>query len=345
MHQLTDSTLAFGPLPAELLLNVIEHLAGIHNYHKSIAYAPSNAITKALRALTLVSRTCYLLASKYLYTHCLYLHTCTNFSQLRRTLGLGSGPLPQALRYGEAGRNDALFHAAQIRITNAFIAPMQTQACEEIRMTMVRLPQIIDLGLTIGPTLKRLALDMNPVYATPSEIFRIKPHLATNNIFLRMPNLYELICSFDTVDCFPVPPPNLRRLAITSHGLGDEAVAGFCFAISSLEYLACIRGEDLSGRDIDDIFNRYKGHGLDVLLVDLNNNHVTPPGVRNWTEEDKVRIWEVDVPTSFYGDEDDITLSDGWIWTQGVKGSLWEADRRRMRDQRDLDRLLETSPS
>jgi hypothetical protein len=156
-------------------------------------------------------------------------------------------------------------------------------------MPLVRLPQIIDLCSTIGRTLKRLALDFQPVYAVASEIELMRPHISENNIFLHMPQLEELIASYDVLDYFSSPPPNLRRLAVTFQDLKDTQI-DFCFATSSLETLFFLRSPELVAADIDLIFSAYKGKSLDVVLVDVNSNHQTPEGTRSWSDDDIVRI-------------------------------------------------------
>ncbi|KAF2705088.1 hypothetical protein K504DRAFT_388926 [Pleomassaria siparia CBS 279.74] len=321
---------AFFSLPIELFLQVLDQLVGTRDGRLPIAYAPSHSTTKALRALTLVSRHCYIVSSRYLYAHCLYLNTCTSYAQFRRTLSLElSSYHPQALQYGEAGRNERLFDKADIprHITSLFLSPHKLQACGN-ETPMARLPQIIDLCGVVGPMLKRLAIDLQPVYATISEVLRMKPQ--TEGIFKTMSNLEELICSFDVVDYFPHPPPNLRRLAITSQGLRSDTLKHFCLGIESLESLFLLNYPDMEAADVDGLFENYQGRHLDVVLVDVNANHRTPKGTRTWTDEDKVSIWEVDAPKSYYGDEDDLTLCDGWFWMHSVWGTLFGIEKRRM---------------
>jgi hypothetical protein len=323
-------------IPLELFLNVLDQLVGTLDGVLPIAYSPTNSVTQSLRSLTLVSRDVYPIASRYLYSHCLYLDHCTSYTRLRRTLGLNLGYHPQAL-HGETGLNDRFADIPQY-ITSVFLSPLKTDR-DSSATPLVRLPQIIDLCKTIGRTLRRLALDIQPVYTVHSEIELVKPYTSENNIFLHMPNLSELITSYDALDCFPAPPPNLKRLAITSQEL-KETQLDFCFSISSLQTLVFLRPLELLSTDVDLVFSSYKGKSLDVMLVDVNSNHRTPTGTRTWKDADSVRIWEVDVPTSFYGDEDELILCDNFIWTEGVKGTLWDTNKRRMASWADVQRRL-----
>ncbi|KAF2132867.1 hypothetical protein P153DRAFT_364126, partial [Dothidotthia symphoricarpi CBS 119687] len=327
---------AFSILPLELFLTVLDQLVGTRDGQQPIAYPPSHPVTKALRALTLVSHNISPIASRYLYTNCLYLSNSTSYARLRRTLGLNVGHPSQALKYGEAGLNDTIFADMPRYITSAFISPLKSDRDGHT----IRLPHVINLFKTIGPMLKRLALDLQPVYTPASEVERIRPHISENNIFLHMPQLEELIVSFDVTDYFPYPPPNLKRLAITTQEMKDDGPLEFCFSISSLRTLVFLRPPELQATDIDRLFSYYKGHSLDAILVDVNSNHRTPLGTRAWKDDDKVRIWEVDVPTSFYGDDEDLVLCDNWMWNRGVEGTLWTQDKRGMTSWDDIERRL-----
>ncbi|KAJ4345817.1 uncharacterized protein N0V89_011952 [Didymosphaeria variabile] len=330
---------AFGSLPVELFLNVLDQLVGTRDGRVPVAYSPSHSATKALRALTLVSRTVYLCASRYLYASCLYLNDVTRHSYFRRTLGLDLGNHPLALEYGQAGRNEELFREADIQrhLVSLFISPARSERCG--RTPPIRLPQVIDVCLTVGSTLKRLAIDLNPVYVPASEQMVMKPYCSSHNIFLHMPNLEELICSYDTSDYFRYPPPNLKRLAMTANDI-EPAHLDFYFMVSSLETLFILRPKILLARHIDELFNRYNGRHIDIVFVDVNDNHLTPKYTRDWTPEDRVTIWEADVPKSFYGDDDDLILCDNWIWEHGVYGGLWDQDKRRMRSWSEIERTL-----
>lgn len=328
----------FSILPLELFLNVLDQLVATRNGHQPVAYEPSDSITRTLRSLTLVSRNVYPIASKYLYSHCFCLNNCTNYTRLRRTLGLHLGRHPQALGYGDANRNDALFADIPRHISSVFISPVKTDQDGKLT-TLVRLPMVIDLFDIIGHTVRRLVLDLSPIYAPSSELERILPHFSKHNIFLHMPNLEELVASYDVLDYFPLPPPNLKRLAMTFQDLKEPQIE-FCFSISSLQTLIFIRPQELTSSHIDLLFSSYKGKSLDVILIDVNSNHGTPAGTRSWNGDDAVRIWEVDVPTSFYGDDDELILADDYIWTHGVDGTLWSTQMRRMASWAEIERRL-----
>jgi hypothetical protein len=344
VHTETSYNMPPAILPPEVILNVLDQLVGTPSGQLPIFDATS-PVTKTLRSLTLTSRTMHAVASRYLYRHCLYLNDCVSYACFRRTLGIELGSNhPQTLAYGQAGRNDKLWDDAKVvrQIHSAFISPMKTSSPNSTysrETPMVRLPQIIDLCSAIGTTLKKLVLDMLPVYSPHSEIEKFRFTQNKTNIFIGMPNLEELVASYDVPDYFRSPPPNIKRLAITIQDLHDIAMH-FCFAVSSLQTLVVLRPVELSAADINNLFSAYKGRSLDIILVDVNSNHRTPKDTRDWNAGDTVRIWEADVPTSFYGDDDDLILSDNWIWTHAVQGTLWNKKSRRMASWSDIQRRL-----
>jgi hypothetical protein len=328
----------FSVLPSELFLIVLDELVGTRDGQRPIAYGPAHATTASLRNLTLVSREIYPIASRYLYSYCVYLDNCTKFTTFREILGLKLASHPHTLNHAEPGRHANSSPDIPRYITSAFLSPI-TAPHDTASIPLVRLPHIVDLCMTVGRTLKRLALDLQPIPAAASEVEFVRPHISQNNIFLQMPLLEELIASYNVLDYFPYAPPNLKRLAITCQEIKDIQV-DFCFSTSSLETLVFLRPPELRSADIDLIFSSYKGKSLDVILVDVNSNHRTPNGAETTSNNEVVRIWEMDVPVSFYGDEDEIILCDNYIWTHGVSGALWQQSKRRMASWADIQRRL-----
>lgn len=331
-------------LPPEIILNVFDQLVESPLGRQPI-FDPSSVITKTLRALTLTSRFMYPIASKYLYRYCLYLDDCVSYACFIRTMGIGLDcNHPQSLAASQAARNEKLWKDARIAqcITNIFISPMDssnTAVGDRCNASTVRLPQVVDLCNIVGPTLKSLILDLQPVYFTPREIEFVGLSPRQTDMFLGMPNLEELVVNYDVLDYFHIPPPNVKRLATTTQDLHDQVMT-FCFCLSTLQTLILIRPPDITAADIDMLFTAYKGQSLDVILAHVNSNHRTPEGTRDWTDNDTVRIWEVDVPTSFYGDDDDLALCENWIWTHAVDGTLWTQEKRRMTSWSEIQRRL-----
>ncbi|KAF2806731.1 uncharacterized protein BDZ99DRAFT_347929, partial [Mytilinidion resinicola] len=84
---------------------------------------------------------------------------------------------------------------------------------------------------------------------------------------------------------------------------------------------------------IEDVFNAYTGPALRVMLVAEAMDHGPPRGGRDFHEDDRVKFYEVDVPTSYYGDEnDEHPLCYEFIREGGVRGTVWGEKARKMED-------------
>ena len=66
---------------------------------------------------------------------------------------------------------------------------------------------------------------------------------------------------------------------------------------------------------------------IEVLVVNVSTEH--PREIPRWAWRDadpemKMRVMVYDVPTSFYGDEDSITLCQDWVKAAALRGTLWD---------------------
>lgn len=331
----------FGPLPAELLLNILDQLVNTRNGHRPVARPQSDSVTKTLRSLTLVSRTVYPIATEYLYSNCVWLESLvalqrfsTTLKQNRQRHTLANGTTVQK------NRGFAKFDLSR-HVTSVYMTPVEPglfdlNQCEP----SAGLPAIADLCQNIGSTLKRLYLDSLPAFSlfmcTNNRILDAVNH----NLFSRMLHLEELVISHDVIWHLPqCLPPNLKRLAVVA-GFSADVESIFYLSSSTLETLVLFRPPDLTADDIESFFSSYHGKSLDVVLFEKNCNHSTPEGTREWKPDDAVRIWEADVPVSYYGHDDPTELCDEWMWNQGIAGTLWSQTRRRMLSWAEIQRRL-----
>ncbi len=338
---------AFSTLPIELFLYVVDHLVESATPHyQPVAFPPNHPTTKALLALTRVSRTIYPLASKYLYANCIYIDEI-NFARFYRTLGTYLGQGPQDMK---SGRNQDLWnHVDVVRyIKQAFIWSGDEDSGNDLVAASTQLPHVMGYFDAIGSHLKRLVLILSCKHidsmrnrASMKEIWGSGSNSSSSeNTLGSLASLEELVVNFDITYLFSTPPKHLKRLCSTDHGVSDAASSS-SFAISSLRTLIFLRPLDLKATDIESWFSTYAGQGLDIILVEVNTNHQTPTQTRSWKEDDEVRVWEIDVPTSFYGDDEDYVLCERWIWDHARDGSMWEAEKRRMRDWEEVKKRLE----
>lgn len=330
----------FGPLPAELFLNVLDQLVQTRDGHGSVPYPQSDGVTKTLRSLTLVSRGIYPIATKYLYSTHIWLGSPATFSGFCTTLELNRQR--QTLTDDKTAQHNkgfAQFDLSQY-VTSVYISPLETGKVNGNRWTpAVGLPAIVDLCHSLSSTLKRLHLNSSPIVTLFKCMKKTGLEDIDRNMFARMLRLEELMISHDVIGYFQRPPPNLKRLAVAGDFFGHlESV--FCLSLPSLETLVLFRPVELTASMIETFFDSYRGKSLDIILFENNFNHRTPEGTREWRSNDAVRIWEADVPLSFYGDDEPSVLCDQWMWNQGIAGTLWSQTQRRMMSWAEIQRRL-----
>lgn len=310
-------------IPLEIFLHILDQLVGTKTGTPPIAYAQSDPITKTLRSLTLVSKQLYPVATRYLFSHCLYIDSATRLHQLQRTLGfkddIGYCQAGCHVPYDSKQENHRAPGNVQKAITSVYLSPKPLGWT-----TLATLPQVVGLLGFLAPTLKRLAINLEPGFVPDLTVTS-----SVEKIFSKLTSLEELICSAGCDVFYRSRPPNLKRLAMDESGL-RTINRFFCFAIPSLERLVVKRCSKLSRGHIEYIFEAYDGAYLDVLFVHVAAKHGTPEGSRDFKPDDKVHLYELDVPTSYYGDEDESALCREWIWQKALHGTLWAEEGRKM---------------
>ena len=114
----------------------------------------------------------------------------------------------------------------------------------------------------------------------------------------------------------------LRTLALYNQ---DVSTPRFWLGLARLAYLETLvltRSDGLEEVDMKREWSKYcgdKDRGLSVLLVNVQSQHRVPLGKAGWSEEDKVTMKEVNVPVSYYGDENEIDLCQEWVKRRMLK--------------------------
>ena len=344
---MTSTNKGWSSLPLELHLHILNFLVESstphHQDHQPVALPPNHPTTRTLLALTRVSRIIYPLASSYLYTHCLCINNEPSFARLYRTLSLHSSADPQVSQNKKPWHNEELWKQANVlrHVNRAFFSPAEDKTeGQEPFAAMMQYPHVIGMLAIIGAQLKKLVLVLSPEHISQmrdTNLMNPKSRLSSyrnKKVFPPMPLLEEAVINFDSRYIVSSLSSQLKRLCTTIYDEFD-CMPGACFSIPSLDTLVLLRPVGLGGVEIGAWFNHYKGESLDVILVDVNSNHHMRWLAQSWKEDDKVRIWEVDVPTSFYGDEVDVVLCKTWIFEHARDGSLWETEKRRMEEQQN----------
>jgi hypothetical protein len=315
-------------LPTELFIYILDQLTEADNGRR-LAFEPSDAVTKTLRALTLVSRGMYFIASKYLYSRCICIQHSEKFHMLRRTLGhnLELEGHPLTLITGAAARNDRLFSDAG---TPKYITSISLSLYRGYEGSVeggrsrhhATSSHLINFFNAIGTNLKRLSLNIKPA---PKDYMG-----SDRSLFLNMTQLEELVVSSELVHSYEKAPPKLRRLAITSGSLWPASPSTkFCLSSPLLEKLFMIAPRNLGSSHMDVLYSEYKGASLDVVFVEADFLIRRQVHSRDWPPDDAVRIWLWAVRT--YSNTDNrINVCDKSIGARSLDGTMWNQEYSRL---------------
>lgn len=259
----TNQGQAFGPLPPELLLNVLDQLVEACNHHRPVIRSRFDIITRTLHSLTLVLRSVHPIATEYLYSNCVWLDCPGTLGRFCSTAGLDhqhqttiqktrKPPKPTLLRY----------------ITSIHMSPIMTRDLwQDDWETSIGRPVIISLLNTIGSNLKRLHLNLIQFIFDWGGAESKNMAIIDRNMYSNMLLLEELIISCDIISHFPNPPPNIKRLAIATDHFRD-AEWTFYRSSPSLQSLVLFWPDGRIDKHIDSFFDLYEGKSLDIVLAD-----------------------------------------------------------------------------
>jgi hypothetical protein len=196
---------------------------------------------------------------------------------------------------------------------------------------------LLTLFTLLAETLRRLVVDM------PFRTFDVgdwfPEQMELRRAFSKLKKL-ETFCSvrdelyLDLVN--PGPPydtkwwrwspwSNLESLALYNQDLGKPGFWEDMGQLRKLETLVFTRADGVEEVDIKSEWRkvcRDQKRALEVVLVNVQNDHQAPLGKDMWKDDDKVRIWEINVPTSYYGDDNPIELCQDWVKRRSLEGEL-----------------------
>jgi hypothetical protein len=114
--------------------------------------------------------------------------------------------------------------------------------------------------------------------------------------------------------------PKLRLLALYNCDLTSEVFWRDISTLDKLETLVLTRADGVREVDLRREWRRCgRGRELTMWFVDVDGGYGVPETVE-WREGDKLTIRVGCVPTSYYGDEDEIELCQDWIKRAAMKG-------------------------
>lgn len=310
-------------LPLELMFDVVTWVAPADS---NTLVPCSHSTTRTLLALSRVSRAFYPLASRYLRQHCLYIDSDWRLKTMLLSLEARRHQAPLAARLPQehCGRS----------ITSLFMAPFGRSLDDLPTAMWVR-----ELFCQVCGTLKRLVIDMPLRSLSPAD-----DHLNVRRVlreaFSMLTELEEFTSIRDELYLRTTEPewrvgpgepdvwslwPQIQRMGLYN----VEADDGFWHRVAAMPKLGSLvltRADGLEECCMKTEYLSRSSRSLRVLLVNVSTSQPTQVARWNWETLDpdmRMRVMAYDVPTSFYGDEDEVELCQTWVKTGVIKGSLW----------------------
>ncbi|KAE8441556.1 hypothetical protein EG329_004675 [Mollisiaceae sp. DMI_Dod_QoI] len=303
-------------LPLEIILNIIDFVVS-SSKPLPIALVRTLPTTRTLLSLTLTSRAIYPLARRLLYTHCMYISNSQKLALLLRTL--------TTLSQRSQSAQDPL-----PSITSLYLRPFAGSYVELNKARAIK--QLLNI---VGPTLRRLVIDMPLRSLYPEDDSDgIRPVL--RSAFLDLPALEEFCSVRDelylaTEARFPPhePPvwslwPKLKKLALYNQDITADFLRGIR-KLHNIETLVLTRSDGLYETDLKQTWkNQFDDEGevrsLDILLANVESDHPPLIGEDRWNEDDRLKVRILNVPISYYGDEDSIVACQQYVKRKFLSG-------------------------
>ncbi|PVH80878.1 hypothetical protein DL98DRAFT_515025 [Cadophora sp. DSE1049] len=306
-------------LPTEILLNIIDSIAPFADLPQ-IALPRNHPITKTLIALTYTSRALRPHARRLLYTHCLYIHTDNRLRKLLRSIQESQ----------QHGQGDLLEYA-----TSLYLRPYPVDGT------------IADAGISndvlvlmsaLAPRLRRLLVDI-PFRSVYPDEDRLGVRSVLRTAFSNLPVLEEFCSVRDELylELGASDEPGvwsgwerLKMLVLYNVDVSTEKFWKGLYLSKNIETVVLTRCDGLNEVDMKqewkNQFDVEEERPLDVLLVNVDAEHTIPLGFERWKKEDKMQVRILNVPISYYGDEDLIVICQQWVKRrilQGVPIAEW----------------------
>jgi len=110
--------------------------------------------------------------------------------------------------------------------------------------------------------------------------------------------------------------PKLRTLALYNVDVWSQRFWKGLRQLENIETVVLTRGDGLGVVDIKREWNKQFGkltetRSLNIVLVDIEAEHQIL-GKDSWKKDDTMQVKVLNVPTSYYGDEDPVALCQQW---------------------------------
>ena len=302
-------------LPPELILSIIEWLIPIDPV--PIALPPSHPVTKTLLSLTRTSSIAYPAARRFLYTNCLWIDNAERLQLLYNSLTISTSTCNHA----------RLSEPIHVHITSLYLSYPTIEDPSPATT-------LASLFTLLAPSLRRLVVDI------PFRNFDLGDSFNTKSIlrgaFSQLTAVEEFCSVRDELYLDLFHPENLTterwrwsvwpKLKVLALYNKDVSADGFwkdVGKLAGLQTVAFTRADGLE--EVNMKVEWKKGCGdekrkLEILLINVYSQHRDPVGREGWSDTDDAKVREINVPTSYYGDEDPIEICQEWVKRRVLRG-------------------------
>ena len=313
-------------LPPELILSVFDWIVPPSN--TAVALPPSHISTKTFLSLARTSSIIYPAARRLLYTHCLWIDSIQRLQGALASIRTH----PFVLHHRRRPEVPILEH-----INSLYLSYDQVSNSSAALL-------VLDFFTLIAPHLRRLVIDI-PLRTFDSH-YDWDQHrharLTLGKAFLQLTAI-ETFCStrdelwlptfklespWDALSILPAWP---RLKTVALYNL-DVSAANFWQAmgkLKNLETAVFTRCDGLEHSDLKAEWRKACGdeqRPLDIVLVNVESQHRLPLGMAGW-KEDEISVRQLNVPISYYGDEDARELCQEWVKRRMLRGEnpmVWD---------------------
>lgn len=340
------STTAQSRLPFELILQIIDCLIPSP---LPIALPASHPTTKTLLSLARTCRSLHPTAIRMLYGHCLYVDYYNHFKfrSLWMRLQLASNTVHEDQRLLSFSCSTHENYLAQTKSPSFALKSIPRVPILQYTSSLYLSPHVIrgsdhhifwtyDLLCFVAPVLRRLIIDLPLRSLSSDDAVERGLQRSLKQAFLQLSQLESFCCVRDELylgdfeewglvggarrvwACWP----KLRHLALYNV-VADMDFWQDVARSKQLDTLVLTRADGLDETDIMVGLRLRNGDAqLCVILVNVENDHPTLLGKDTWMEKERKEIREVNVPTSFYGDDDVIELCQEWVERRLLRGDV-----------------------
>ncbi|RDW56844.1 hypothetical protein BP5796_12911 [Coleophoma crateriformis] len=314
-------------LPPEVIRHIIDFLVPAPPL-LPVALHSSHILTKTYLSLCLTSHATRLAALRLLYTYCLYLDSPHRLHRLDDTLSALSN---ETIQSGNPGTDSLTYTHFSSQMTSLYLAPFAHDSLDNLPVAN-SLSRLFDL---LAVNLRTLVIDIPLRSLYPDEdsqnvrpiIRRAFSQLTRLQVFCSVRDELYLDLHEPPLNADEPPVwslwPDIKILALYNVDIGTARFWPHLGRLKSLHTLVLTRCDGLESVDITRAWIENCGdvkRPLTVVLVNIDSDHPVSTRWNGWKDDGAVIVKKVNVPVSYYGDDDPIDLCQELVKRRLLRG-------------------------